>query len=233
MSVFESILIRNGHPHLLGEHLQRLAHAAEKCGFKSTPLLPDQIEALLQQTVPDGLARIYVTAGDGGVSSPPKNCRVFVFVEPRTPLSPEAYERGYHLAFSKEIHHPMFGGLKTANDWTNITALNPAYPKNEALLFNADGDLISACMANVFVIQNNEIKTPALSCGARNGVIREWVIQQQKVTECRITRDDLKEADSLFLTSSWIGVMPVIALEERLLPISSSLTHLQRKFHLT
>ena len=217
MSVFESIMIRNGLPNFLHKHLQRLTVASEKCGFKSELISPDSIQTLLHHSVPDGIARIYVTAGDGAVSAPAVHCRVFVFVEPRIPISQEVYERGYQLAISKEIHHPMFGGLKTGNYWSNLTALNQAFPKNEALLFNAEGELISACMANVFIIQKGVIKTPALSCGARNGVIREQIIQQRQGIECRITRDDLEKADSIFLTSSWLGIMPVTGLEDRLL----------------
>jgi len=230
MSVFESIMIRGGCPCFLSEHLQRLAEAVKKCGFHSEPLEPDSIKALLQETVSEGLARIYVTAGDGGVSMPANHCRTFVFVEPRSPLGPDVYLRGYHLALSKEIHSPIFGGLKTANYWTNLAALNLAHPKNESLLFNPDGDLISACMANVFVIQNGEIKTPTLSCGARNGVTRDWVIQRRKVTEARLTRNDLKTADSIFLTSSGIGIMPITALEESPVFVDPIIPELHQEF---
>ncbi|MEI8341468.1 MAG: aminotransferase class IV [Verrucomicrobiota bacterium] len=218
MSVFESILIRSGEPVFLREHLARLNQACTTCRFYfDTPTL-EQVDHCLRGSIPHGLARIYVTAGDGAVSSPAEDCRIFIFAEPRAPLTSAAYEAGYDLTLAKEPHQPVFGGLKTANYWANIAALNQARPKNESLLFNGAGELISACMANVFVVRNGEIKTPALSCGARNGVVREWVMQRRKVEECVITAVDLADADEIFLTSSWIGVMPVATLEGRPLP---------------
>jgi branched-subunit amino acid aminotransferase/4-amino-4-deoxychorismate lyase len=221
MSVFESILLRAGQPVFLREHLSRLTQACARCGFKFDLRGLDSLENLLRGSVSDGLARIYVTAGDGGVSSPAEACRIFVFAEPRTPVATDVYGRGYNLALAKEPHQPVFGGLKTANYWANIAALNEARPKNESMLFNADGELISACMANVFVVQNGEIKTPELSCGARNGVVREWVMQRRKVVECTLTVGDLAEAVGVFLTSSWIGVMPVASVEGRPMPANA------------
>ena len=230
MSVFESIMLRAGRPVFLREHLSRLAAACARCGFKLDARALDPLENLLRGSVSDGLARVYVTAGDGGVSSPAEACRIFVFAEPRTPPAPDGYGRGYDLAIAKEPHRPVFGGLKTANYWANIAALNEARPKNESLLFNADGELISACMANVFVVQNGEIKTPALSCGARNGVVREWVMQRRKVVECALTADDLAEAGGIFLTSSWIGVMPVASVEGRPMPENATAQKLGGEF---
>ena len=220
MSVFESILLHRGRPVFLREHLTRLSQSCATCGFKFDARALEQVETNLDGLMPDGFARVYVTAGDGAVSSAAEQCRIYLFAEPRPALSPDVYERGYDLALSQEIHQPVFGGLKTANYWANITALNRAHPKNEALLFNANGELISACMANVFVVQKGEITTPALKCGARNGVVRAWVMQRRKVRELAITRRDLENAEGMMLTSSWLGVMPVRTLEGRALPAS-------------
>ena len=44
---------------------------------------------------------------------------------------------------------------------------------------------------------------------------REWVIERRKVQERRLRREDVITADEIFLTNSWIGVMPVATLEGR------------------
>jgi branched-subunit amino acid aminotransferase/4-amino-4-deoxychorismate lyase len=176
------------------------------------------VETLLSEAAPDGFARVYLTAGDGTACAAADCCRLFVFVEPRPPVAPEIYARGYDLAFAPETCRPLFGGLKTANYWANLDALNRARPADEALLFNEAGGLISACMANVFIVRDGKIRTPALSCGARAGIVRDWVLQRRPVEERVMGRDDLECADEIFLTSSWIGVMPVASLEGRALP---------------
>jgi 4-amino-4-deoxychorismate lyase len=76
-------------------------------------------------------------------------------------------------------------------------------------------ELVSACCANVFVVHDDRIATPPRSSGARAGVIREWVIARRKVEERRLRREDVVNADEIFLTNSWLGVMPVATVEGR------------------
>jgi len=230
MSLFESVMIRSGRPVFLSEHRNRLVQSCAQCDFKFDAQAFDRIEELLCDSLPNGLARIYVTAGDGAVSSPAEDCRIFVFVEPRVPFAPVIYERGYKVVTVQEKHHPIFGGLKTANYWANIAALNRVRPKNEALLFNEHGGLISACMANVFIVQNGILRTPMLVCGARAGIVREWVLRRIETEECALTYDDLKAATEIFLTSSWIGIMPVSELDNRPLPERSIARRLRVDF---
>lgn len=45
--------------------------------------------------------------------------------------------------------------------------------------------------------------------------MRDWVIKRRKVEERRLRREDVVNADEIFLTNSWIGVMPVATLEGR------------------
>lgn len=161
-----------------------------------------------------GFARIYVTAGDGGPAAPAGQPRIYVFIEPRTPPGPDdSWEVGLH----DETYQPPFGGLKTANYWFNCDALTQVRRRrfDEALLFNDRAEVVSACCANVFVVRDDRISTPPRSSGCRAGVIREWVIGRRKVEERRLRREDIVNADEIFLTNSWIGVMPVATVEGR------------------
>jgi branched-subunit amino acid aminotransferase/4-amino-4-deoxychorismate lyase len=230
MSLFESFPVQKGIPVFLREHLVRLAQSCTQCGFTVEKPVLDSVESLLRESAQDGFARIYVTAGDGIVSEPADRCRVLVFVESRAPVAPEAYARGYDLVVAQGKHRPLFGGLKTANYWANLDALSRVRPNDEALLFNESGELISACMANVFMVQNGVIKTPSSACGAREGIVREWVMQQRKVDECVITPSDLAMADEVFLTNSWIGVMPARRLEGCILSANTVALALRREY---
>ena len=219
MSVFESLPVRKNKPLFLLPHYERLQYACAQTGFVTALPQFEDFEKLLRGISFDGFARIYVTAGDGEASAHVAGGRVLVFAEPRTPREIYADE-AYKLALHPDPCAPILGGLKTANYWMNLIALQKARQRgcDEALLFNARGEMISACMANVFVVQKGKIKTPATASGARAGVIREWVMRKRPVGQSRITDDDLGAADEIFLTSSWLGVMPVTALEGRNLP---------------
>jgi branched-subunit amino acid aminotransferase/4-amino-4-deoxychorismate lyase len=218
MSVFESFPVRGGAGIFLKEHLARLRSACDTTGFAVPQEALAGCEAVLKESG-DGFARIYVTAGDGPVTAPCDACRVIVLVERREPAPGRVYHRGYDLAVHAGGHVPVFDGLKTGNYWANLRAFREgvAAQHNETLLFTPAGHLISACMANGFLVKDGHVKTPDSSTGARPGVLREWVMRRVETTEALLTRADVATADEIFLTSSWLGIMPAASIEGRLL----------------
>jgi len=214
MSVFESLRVTDGTPEFFDKHLSRLVQA---CAEREIPVEESTLaaaEPLFAEEKESSFARVYVTAGDGGPAAAAEQPRIFVFIEPRTPPDPDdAWEIGLH----EESYQSPFGGLKTANYWFNCDALAQARRRSfdETLLFNDRAELVSACMANVFLVRDDHVSTPPRSSGARTGVIREWVIGRRKVEERRLRREDVVNADEIFLTNSWIGVMPVATVEGR------------------
>ena len=225
MAVFESIRLFKGVPLFWEEHLRRLHEACDDREFPVTPEIFAAAAETLREYGRDGFVRIYITAGDGTVTAPVKEPRVFLILEDRERPSLS----GYKLAMPEEPHQPIFGGLKTANYWPNIDTLQRALRRGdqEALLFNEHAELVSACMANVFLVTGGVIRTPALPCGARDGVIREWITRQTAVQECSLFLDDVRNADEVFITNSWIGIMPVTEIERRALPSREQSTRLQ------
>lgn len=216
MSVFESLRVFAAEPQHLEAHLVRLRAACTAREFIYEEMALAAAGDVLRHAGVDGFARIYVTAGDGAVTTPAEECRVFVFIEPRARFARSAYD----VQLADEICHPLFGGLKTANYWANIDALHRAQRrgKDEALLFNDRAELVSACCANIFLVRGGVVRTPAPTSGARRGVIRELVLQQITVEERSLFVNDARNADEIFLTNSWIGVMPVATVNGRELP---------------
>ncbi len=213
MSVFESVRISHGKPEFWDKHLARLRGACAEREFSVADQALEAAGELLKCGEDSAWARVYVTGGDGSPTAAADAPRVFVIVEERKGSVHESYE----LTMCEEEYRAPFGGLKTANYWFNLEALAVARKRgfDEALLFNGFAELVSACMANVFLVREDEILTPHRSSGARTGVIREWVMGRRKVQERRLRREDVVKADEIFLTSSWLGVMPVATVEGR------------------
>ncbi len=210
MAVFESLRVRGGEAEFFERHRTRLLAA---CAERDFPVDEAALSAAAGLLCDDGFARIYVTAGDGALTTATTAPRVFVFTEPRPRETTDCYE----VALGEETYRPLFGGLKTANYWFHAESLAQARRKgfDEALLFNDYAELVSACCANVFLVHGQRLSTPRRSSGVRAGVIREWVIARRKVEERRLRREDVLTADEIFLTSSWLGVMPVATVEGR------------------
>lgn len=225
MAVFESVRVWRAVPLFFEEHAARLRHACADREFRIDDRAISAAGALLRSVGRDGFARVYITAGDGWVAAPVDHPRIFVLLEDRERHEAKACD----LAVPHEPHQPLFGGLKTANYWSRIDLLQRAMraDKDEALLFNEHAELISACMANVFVVHGGSVRTPALACGARDGVVRAWVLGQTGAKQCSLFVEDLQSADEVFLTNSWLGILPAASVEGRALPsrtVSEGLT---------
>ena len=82
---------------------------------------------------------------------------------------------------------------------------------NEGFLTNAFGRVADATIANIFIIHNAVIKTPALSEGCVNGVMRRYLLQRfaaegMAFYEAEITQEELLDASEVFLTNAIYGI---------------------------
>ena len=211
MSVFESLRVSKGVPEFFERHLSRLIQA---CAERDIAVDEKALAAAETVFEGDGFARLSVTAGDGSPASAADQPRILAFIEDRRPPN---HEDPWEITFHDETYYAPFGGMKTGNYWFNCEALALARRKkfDETLLFNERAELVSASMANIFIVHDDRILTPPRGSGARMGVIREWVVKRRKVEERRLRREDVLSADEIFLTNSWIGVMPVATVEGR------------------
>lgn len=218
MALFETIAVRHGRPLFLHEHLESLRCACVQRGFmppKGWQPMAHPPSARPPSSGVDGILRFYVTAGEGSPTAAASGTRLFLLWEPQPPQ----LKTGYQVQLADRPYQPLFRGLKTANYWANIDALAHAQSigHDEALLFSAEGVLVSACMANVFLVINGRLHTPETSCGARNGIIRQWVLSRHPVHEGIFGVEDVVKAEEIFLTNSRIGIMPVSQVAERLM----------------
>ena len=216
MAVFETLRVQGGKVGCLGEHLWRLARACRASGFPVPGgALRDTARRLREVAGVDrdwtGVARLHVTAGDGGPADPPRECRLLISLEPRQPPPGSLVHVGLRLRAHPTPHHPPFGGRKTHNYWGNADALQAARRTgvDEALLSDPDGRLISACMANVFLFRDGELFTPPVSRGARAGVQRARVLRLTGATVRDLFPSEWRAPGTGFLvTNSWLGAVP-------------------------
>ncbi len=230
MAFFESIAIRNGQIEFLEPHLHRLREAARQHHWAVAPRAWEAAAGWLLNHGGPGptFARLYLTAGDGAPGSAVAAPRLFGFGESRSNVRPA---HPYHLVECPRPYLPLPGHWKRANYWANIAAWEEAKATgaDEALLFNPAGEVVSAAMANLFLVVDHQLVTPPLDAGARDGVIREWVIEHRRasghpVMERPVTRADLTRATEAFLTSSWNGIVPIATFRMASPPETVNLT---------
>lgn len=114
------------------------------------------------------------------------------------------------------------GNLKTANYLIYILAGRYAQEKgfDECLVLNTENNLCDASKANIFLVHENSIYTPALHQGCVNGVMRRYLVEQIKdlgipVYQREITEDQLLQADEVFVTNAISGIRWIASYRDK------------------
>ena len=102
-----------------------------------------------------------------------------------------------------------FANLKSANYLPYVLAGMYADENelNECLVLNSSNKLADASKANIFIVLNNEVHTPALHQGCVNGVKRRFIIEELKkggivTRQTAIDEALLLKADEVFLSNA-------------------------------
>ncbi|HVG16457.1 MAG TPA: aminotransferase class IV [Chitinophagaceae bacterium] len=131
-----------------------------------------------------------------------------------TPLNKEAKELnrdGWRIDLYPHARKSCdaFANLKSANYLPYVMA--DLYAKEhafeECLLLNYDNNICDASKANIFLVVEGEVHTPALHQGCVNGVKRRFVIDELKNRGINVHQKEIKETDLLtanevFLTNA-------------------------------
>ncbi|KPH65586.1 D-alanine aminotransferase [Pseudoalteromonas porphyrae] len=93
----------------------------------------------------------------------------------------------------------------------------------ETILYNGLGELTEASSSNVFIVKDGVISTPPLDNQILPGITR-WLIinilhshSELKVHERRISKEELLDADEVWITSATKEVGPVIKINDTLI----------------
>ena len=223
--VFESVATRSGRILLGEEHLDLLELSARRHGIPLSGALRSALSSFLTSRVfPDGMLRIYLTAGSGEVSSRIRKPACYLVHAPaRFPSLPEI-RRGWSLDFPGT---PFLGGTwgeKNGNYLPHVQILHEARQRglDEAVVTDARGRVLSCATGNLLVWlpsgKRPRLVTPPAACGAREGAVLGWVKRRHDVGERVLRAADLLGAVALAVTNSRLGVMPVSSLGGRIPP---------------
>ena len=242
--VFESIAVRNGSPLLVQEHLALLAASAAPKGIPLSRSLVAALRRFLRTlptlALPDGMLRLYLTAGPGAPASAIREPACFVAWEGMDFPSPSRLAKGMQLHL---LEKPVPGegwGEKSGNYEAHIRALESArgVGADEAIVPDATGRVLSCAMGNLLVWMS--LKSGTVLCtppsslmattGPRAGAVLEWVRHHAKVEERELKPRDLLRATAMAVTNSRLGVMPVAGVDGRKLADPSPALQLSQEY---
>jgi para-aminobenzoate synthetase/4-amino-4-deoxychorismate lyase len=208
--LLETLRLEDGQLRDAPLHLARLARAAAHFAF---PFDAQQLEAALAhvaQTHPQGVWRVrLLLAATGAV-----NAQAFALAPTPAPV------RLQLAASAFEAAHSEFVRYKTTRR-AHYEAAAPSEPGVfDTLLWNAQGELTECTRANIAVRLDGRWLTPPLRCGLLGGVARQRYLQEGRLEEGVIRREDLQRAQGLAVFNSLRGW-----IEAELIPPAAAASH--------
>jgi branched-chain amino acid aminotransferase len=176
----------------------------------------------------NSIARLTITRGehDPGLNidynAPPT---VVILVRATKVIPEKVYKKGIGIKLYTKSAIRTQGisdQIKSCNYLSNILLREKAIQEGffEAILLDNKNNVTEGTISNLFLIKNNQLKTPSLNEFVLGGIMRNAILDICRTNnisfkETAITEKDLYEADEIFLTNSGIEILPVSNINHR------------------
>lgn len=220
---FETMKMINGKILLGSLHFERLFASLQTMLFDkpklfTATLLEEQIAALAKKNkhTKSGRIRLMIFRGDGGLyDAEDNNPNYLIQTWQMNDANNRLNENGLVVDVFKDARKACdaFSHIKSNNYLSYVMAALWAKQQklNDALLLNSHGNIADATIANVFIIKDGIIRTPALTEGCVAGTMRRHLLRCMHnegipVQETAITIADIESANEMFLTNAGYGM---------------------------
>lgn len=209
LGIFETLLIADGRPIRLAEHLARMERSLRD--VFGTELSPEVAADAARAARDLPLARMRIDVVPDGAGGLRHAIRV-------SPIDPTIFfpDRA-HGADLRSVEPPAPSGAHKWADRSWLEGVERRVGEEVPLLIDGD-EVLEAGRANVFVATAGGLATPSLDGRILPGTARAAVLALApeldiEVAERPLTLADLRGAEETFLTSSLRGIRPVRSLD--------------------
>ena len=211
LGLFETILLYKGKPVFLDGHLARINKSIVDLELNIDKLERDEVFQYLnnnKNTLEYEVLKIVLSE---------KNR---LFLKREYTYTEKDYQKGFSLNISKvrRNENSIFTFHKTLNYGDNILEKRKSKKLgyDEPIFLNSKNQITEGATSNIFMVVEDKIYTPKLSCGLLNGIVRQYIISNYDVIESGIDLEFLNNTDEIFLTNSLFGIMSVSNLEKKI-----------------
>jgi branched-chain amino acid aminotransferase len=220
--LFETMKMINGKIILEQYHFERLFSGIKLMKFQVPSLFkPGKLRKEILHTCKknkcESLARIRLSVfrGNGGLYGEKQSLQYLIECWPAEKSVNEINKNGLVIDIFPDLQKTcdVFSNLKSANFLPYVMAAQYAKENklNDCLVNNTKGHIADATIANIFLVKNNLIITPALGEGCVNGVMRRYLVEKLQATtfdlrQGVVTKNDLETFDEIFFTNAMYGI---------------------------
>jgi para-aminobenzoate synthetase/4-amino-4-deoxychorismate lyase len=203
-SLIETLLWHEGFP-LIELHLDRLEDSAYYFGFRCDR---GEVKAALlayaarfddRQTLKVRL----VLDSDGNPNIEDEILSASANASPvRVRIATERTDPSDRMYFHKTTHRPVYTQALRAANQAGF---------DDVLFVNHRDEISEGAIHNIFVEKNGRLSTPPIECGLLAGVYRRHLLETRTNVEEKILHiEDLREADSVYLSNAVRGLRPAV-----------------------
>ncbi|HUY62766.1 MAG TPA: aminotransferase class IV [Candidatus Paceibacterota bacterium] len=223
--IYQGITAFSGEPFHFDDHWERFEKSADALGLalpRSQGEVRHALRTLIARNSPGRRAsiRLVLTGGaaKGGLEHVPGRETLFATAEPTAPLAPELYEHGASL-----ITHEYERFMPESKTTHYITAVMLQPKRKEAgaleILFTKNGRVLECATSNVFVVKDGAVYTPGADVlkGVTRAITLALAEKAYPTHEAAVLLPALFGADEAFITSSFKDIVPVVAVDGRII----------------
>lgn len=226
--VYEVIPVYSGRSFRVHEHLQRLQRSMDaveiNCELSETEW-KEIFSRLIENNSENGDAVIYLQVTRGVMEkrnhafSRKMSPTVLVMCWPHDYPAQDLNTKGVKAIVLEDTRWSNCY-IKSVNLLPNAMLKQQAVDQDaaESILIR-DGNAIEGSASNLFIVKDDEIRTPPKSQNMLGGITRELIIElcnehRMLVREINITEDELHDADEIWMTNSTQEIVPVTVLNQ-------------------
>ena len=230
VGLFETFRVYNSIPFLFSEHLERLEKGLALLHIKHDQIL-DQMSAdlnrlLVANKLTDAYVRVTVTAGVQPLGLPNKDYEspnILWQIKSLSPFSKIISDEKNAVFLKTTRNFPETEvRLKSLNFLNNVIAKQEiiSQQNTEGFFLTNAGYIAEGLVSNIFFVKDGQVCTPSLETGILNGITRQQIINlcllnKIPIKEGLFTKEQLLNADGLFITNSIQEVVPISRLEDQ------------------
>lgn len=227
-AVYEGIVVYDGKPFRLREHLARLRRSAEAVRL-TLPHTDEQIERILDQGIRRcGCRHVFIYLQLTRGAAPRSHAipaglapTVVVIFKPRPAFSPELRQNGVAVVTCFDERWARCR-VKTVMLLPNVLAKQEALDRGayDAIFVGPNDVVYEATSSNLFVVRDGQAFTPPKSDKILPGITCDYIIESLERIgvgggERTLLKSDLFDADEVFLSGTMTEALGVVRIDDR------------------
>ena len=199
-------------------HFERLFNGLSLLQFEipkafNAPFLEKKIQEIAARNKHHNVTRIrlMVFRGNGGIFDPENLLPNYIIETSSLPYQNQLNKKGLVVDVFPDAGKScdLFSNLKSNNYLPYVMAglFAKKNKLNDSIVLNSFERICDSAIANIFIVDDNNIYTPPLSEGCVAGIMRRWMLEKFElknyhVIEKKLSVHDVFNADEFFLTNS-------------------------------